>query len=180
MVTDLGVEFFIGRASTLHRRRQIQVGKDLSAIMCEKGGRQGSATSDLQALGPFSPFTPFNPYDLECPKTKLSFNPADGPPPHPEKVIMPFGRPTNSSRTSTAKTTSYLPVKASKHAPYHTAQTLAAPKICNSKTLPQRSKEQLALSLPCNAQPSRSQDGDFFASLSFDVRHMMYIQVPRR
>lgn len=116
------------------------------------------------------------------PKSKFSFNPADGPPPHPEKVIIPFSRPTNSprTRTSTAKTTSYLPVKASKHAPYHTAQTLAGPKICNSKTFPQRSKEQLALYLPRNAQHSRSQDGDFFTSLSFDVRHMMYIQVPRR
>lgn len=117
-----------------------------------------------------------------CPnisKSKLCFNPAGGPPPHPVKVIIPFSRPTKSSCTSTAKTTAYLPVKASKYAPDHAMMLHRQPVILHRHSQVQKSvilkpsSKDPKNSLPCLSHATFSPAGPRTATF-LQAYHLTY------
>ena len=76
----------IGRAFTCDGYGNSKLGRISGVVMSEKGGRQGSIEFGHSGAELIMIQTMENP--------SSAINPADGPPPHPKKVIV-FNRPTN-------------------------------------------------------------------------------------
>ena len=94
-----------------------------------------------------------------------AINPADGPPPHPKKVIA-LNRPTNSPY-SIYHTLTLLPAnKSINYAPYHTAQTVKICRTknsCNSRSFPRKTKQTYNLFSSIQYPASRNSKPSPFA-----------------